>query len=59
MDQAGNQFGEEALLKAIGRGQQEPLEASVAGVLADIAEWHGAARQQDDISVLAVECSIA
>ena len=59
MDQAGNQFGEEALLQAIGRGHQEPLQASVARVLADIAEWHGAARPQDDISILAVECSIA
>jgi sigma-B regulation protein RsbU (phosphoserine phosphatase) len=59
MDQAGRQFGEAALLKAIGRGEPEPLQASVAMVLADIARWQGAAKPQDDVSVLAVECSVA
>jgi sigma-B regulation protein RsbU (phosphoserine phosphatase) len=55
MDPAGNQFGDAALLQAIGKGRSQSLEQSLATVLADISKWHGSGKPQDDISVLAVE----
>ena len=59
MDPAGKQFGDARLLEAIGRGRSEPLQESVATLLEEIARWHGSERPQDDISILAVEVSVA
>ena len=59
MDPAGEQFGSARLLEAIGRGRSEPLQKSVATLLAEIVRWRGSERPQDDISILAVEISVA
>ena len=59
MDPAGKQFGDARLLEAIGRGRSEPLQEGVATLLGEIARWHGSERPQDDISILAVEVSVA
>ncbi|MEX2137829.1 MAG: SpoIIE family protein phosphatase [Pirellulales bacterium] len=55
MDAAGEQFGNVRLLEAIGRGSSGPIQESVAALVSTIARWHGSARPQDDISILAVE----
>jgi sigma-B regulation protein RsbU (phosphoserine phosphatase) len=59
MDAAGQQFGNARLLKAIGHARSEPLQESVATLLREIARWHGLESPQDDISILAVEISVA
>ena len=59
MDPAGSQFGNNRLLEAITHGRSEPLPTSVTTLLAEIARWHGSERPQDDISILAVEVSVA
>ena len=53
------QFGDARILKSIGQGRTKPLPDSVATLLADVARWHGSAKPQDDISILAVEVSVA
>lgn len=58
-DPAGKLFGDARLLTAIDQCRSEPLEKGVATLLGDVAHWHGAGRPQDDISILAVEMSIA
>ena len=47
------------LLEAIGQGRCEPINQSVTDLLGKIARWHGSARPQDDISILAVEVALA
>ena len=59
MDPADKQFGVALLLQAIVQGRSEPLQESVATLLGEIARWHGSERPQDDISILAVEVSVA
>ena len=59
MDSAGKPFGDARLLEAIGRSRSEPLRESVATLVSEIARWHGSERPQDDISILAVEVSVA
>jgi phosphoserine phosphatase RsbU/P len=59
MDPAGQLFGEARLLEAIGRGRSVPLEESVAALVGEVERWRGAASAQDDISILAVEVSVA
>jgi sigma-B regulation protein RsbU (phosphoserine phosphatase) len=59
MDPAGKQFGNARLLEAISQRRSEPLQANVANLLEEITRWHGTARTQDDISILAVEVSVA
>ena len=59
MDPAGKQFGDARLLETIGRGRAEPLREGIAILLGEIARWHGGARPQDDISILAVEVAAA
>ena len=59
MDPAGKQFGDARLLEAIGQGRSEPLQEGIATLLGEIARWHGSERPQDDISILAVEVSVA
>ena len=59
MDPAGEQLGNARLLKAIGEARSESLQESVAALLDEIMRWHGSARPQDDISILAVEVTVA
>jgi sigma-B regulation protein RsbU (phosphoserine phosphatase) len=59
MDSAGMQFGDARLLHAIGQRRSEPLQESVATLIAEIARWHGSERPHDDISIVAVEVSVA
>ena len=59
MDPAGKQFGDARLLETIGQGGAEPLQADVATLLGEIARWHGSQSPHDDISILAVEVSVA
>lgn len=59
MDHDDEQFGNARLLDAIQRGRSEPLRESVNALLVEISRWQGAVRPHDDISILAVEISIA
>jgi len=59
LDPTGEQFGDARLLAAIVQGRSEPLKESVAALWAEIAQWRGSDRPQDDISILAVEISVA
>jgi sigma-B regulation protein RsbU (phosphoserine phosphatase) len=59
MNPAGKQFGNARLLEAIAQGRSEPLQENVATLLGEITRWHGTERPQDDISILAVEVSVA
>ncbi len=59
MDPAGELFGDARLLEAIGRGRSVPLQESVAAVVGEVERWRGAASAQDDISIVAVEVSVA
>ena len=59
MDPAGEQFGDARLLEAIGQGRSVPLQESVAALVGEVERWRGAASAQDDISILAVEVSLA
>ena len=59
MDPAGKLFGDARLLEAIGRGRSGPLQEGVATLLGEVARWHGSESPQDDISILAVEVSVA
>lgn len=59
MDPARNQFGDARLLNAIGRRRRETLQEGVSALVDEIAQWHGTASPQDDISILAVEVSVA
>ena len=58
-DPAGSQFGDVRLLEAIGRLRAEPLQNSVDTLLLEIERWHVSANPQDDVSILAVEVSLA
>ena len=58
MSPAHEQFGNARLLTSIGQGRSEPLQESVATLLAEVARWHGSEKPHDDISILAVEVSI-
>jgi sigma-B regulation protein RsbU (phosphoserine phosphatase) len=51
----GKQFGDARLLDAIDRGRSQPLQASVAALVAEVARWNGTDRPHDDISILAME----
>lgn len=59
MNPDGKEFGDTRLLGAIAKGRAEPLQESVATLLREITQWHGTERPQDDISILAVEVSVA
>jgi phosphoserine phosphatase RsbU/P len=59
MDPVGKQFGVARLMEAIGQTRAEPLQQSVATILGLVAQWHGSESPQDDISILAVELSVA
>jgi sigma-B regulation protein RsbU (phosphoserine phosphatase) len=56
---AGEQFGDARLLEMIGRGRSKPLRDGVAMLLGEVMQWHGSERPQDDISILAIEVSVA
>ncbi|MAT15057.1 MAG: hypothetical protein CMJ46_07280 [Planctomyces sp.] len=59
MNPAGDQFGNARLLEAIAHGRSEPLQKSVATLLEETVRWHGTGRPHDDLSILAVEVSVA
>lgn len=59
MNPDGKQFGNAHLLEAIAQGRSEPLQENVANLLGAIMRWHGTERPKDDISILAVEVSVA
>ena len=59
VDPARVLFGDARLLEAIGRGRSLPLQESVIAVMGEIERWRGAASAHDDISIAAVEISVA
>ena len=59
MDPARAMFGDARLLKAIGRARSVPLEESVVAVVGEVERWRGTASAHDDISIVAVEVSVA
>jgi phosphoserine phosphatase RsbU/P len=59
MDLTGKQFGDARLLDAIVRNRPQPLRKSVEGLLKDLGRWRGSAKPQDDISIVAVEMTVA
>ena len=59
VDPAGAQFGNSRLLEAIGQGRSDSLEESVVALIGKVARWHGSESPRDDISILAVELSVA
>jgi sigma-B regulation protein RsbU (phosphoserine phosphatase) len=59
MNAGGHLFGDARLMDAIDRGRTLPLREEIAALLGEIAEWQGAEKRQDDISILAVEMAVA
>ena len=59
MDADCRPFGESQLLHAIDQARSQLLNDGVATLGAAIASWHGSEHPQDDISILAVEVSVA
>jgi phosphoserine phosphatase RsbU/P len=59
LDLEGKPFGEARLLETIGRGRSVTLQESVDQLLAEITGWRASEKAQDDISILAVEFSLA
>jgi sigma-B regulation protein RsbU (phosphoserine phosphatase) len=59
MNPAGKQFGNARLLEAIAQRRSEPLQENAASLLGEITRWHGTERLQDDVSILAIEVSVA
>lgn len=51
---AGDQFGGERLLAAIGQGRSGPIQKGTDALLEEITRWQGGANFLDDISILAV-----
>jgi sigma-B regulation protein RsbU (phosphoserine phosphatase) len=56
---AGESFGDRRLTKAIADRKSMPLAEGVTSLLAEIAEWQGAERPHDDISLLAIEIHVS
>jgi len=59
MNADGKVFGASQLLAAIGEGRSVLLDEDVATLAEAIAQWRGREKPQDDISILAVELSVA
>jgi hypothetical protein len=59
MNPTGEQFGEARLLGALGRGCPKPLRKAVAALAGEIERWPGLGSPLDDLSLLAVEVSVA
>jgi sigma-B regulation protein RsbU (phosphoserine phosphatase) len=59
MSLSGERFGDARLMDAISRGRAEPLQEGIAALLAEIMRWSGSEKPQDDISIVAVELSVA
>jgi phosphoserine phosphatase RsbU/P len=59
MNPGGKPFGDARLLEAIGQARSDALQEDLATLLQRVAAWHGSDRPHDDISVLAVEVSVA
>ncbi|HSB15748.1 MAG TPA: SpoIIE family protein phosphatase [Bryobacteraceae bacterium] len=57
---AGDDFGNERLLKALDSGRTAPLAESINGIIEEVVRWHGPGALADDASLLALEvCSKA
>jgi sigma-B regulation protein RsbU (phosphoserine phosphatase) len=56
---AGEQVGDARLLEVIGRGRSKPLRESVAMLLGEVTRWRGSEKPRDDMSILAIEVSVA
>jgi PAS domain S-box-containing protein len=59
MGPAGQLFGDARLLETIDRGRSLPLQQSVADLVGAVERWRDAASAHDDISIVAVEFSVA
>jgi phosphoserine phosphatase RsbU/P len=59
MNPSGERFGDVRLLEAIRRRRTEPLQEGIAALMKEIALWQGGERSQDDVSIVAVEISVA
>ena len=59
MAPSGNEFGNARLMTAIGQQRSEPLQKSVSNLLGEIIRWQESKIPHDDISILAVEVSVA
>jgi sigma-B regulation protein RsbU (phosphoserine phosphatase) len=55
MDKQQEPYGEQALAECIRRSRTEPLEQSVAGLLAAVEEWCRPEGPLDDVSILGLE----
>jgi sigma-B regulation protein RsbU (phosphoserine phosphatase) len=55
MNGAGEAFGSERLVAAVGRLAKEPLGKGVEALLEEVDGWRGTERRQDDISLVALE----
>jgi sigma-B regulation protein RsbU (phosphoserine phosphatase) len=52
---AGEQFGDARLSDAIANRRNRPLAEGITTLIAEIAQWQGLEKSQDDISLLAIE----
>ncbi len=59
MDPAGKPFGDARLMEAISQARSGSLQEGITALLERVVRWQGSERPQDDISVLAVEVSVA
>ena len=59
MNPCGELFGDAWLLDAIGQGRSVSLQESVAAMVGEVECWRDAASAEDDISILAVDVSLA
>ena len=55
MNATGQRFGDARLVEAITGTRHMPLREGIDSLLAQIVQWQGGDRPQDDISVLALE----
>jgi sigma-B regulation protein RsbU (phosphoserine phosphatase) len=55
MNQVGEQFGNDRLIKAIGQWRSKSIQESIDLLLAEISKWQGCEKFRDDISILGVE----
>ena len=49
------EFGKERLVDTLDQSRGKPIQESLSSLVQDVKQWHGTARQKDDISLLAFE----
>jgi sigma-B regulation protein RsbU (phosphoserine phosphatase) len=59
MDANGTQFGNARLLQTIEEGRSKSLKENAIALMGKIERWQGSEKSQDDVSILAVEFSVA